>query len=335
MPIASVALAVVAALIFAISTVLQQHAARSTSLHLATQRLATERPGTQRVRRAWLPVLGMLGRLMRNPGWLVGWLLNVLGFIAHAVALHLGSITVVQAILVVQLMLALMLTAMTRSLRPTRRDWFATAAVCVGVATLVLLRGEVPQIPAPRVSDATFLGLALGFIATILVVARRIGRFAQTRTALVAVGAGTSFCITAVFVVVVGDEIASGGPLGALGWPLLCLIGSAIMGSLLVQDSFASGSLPTALTAMTITDPLLSTIVGTVLFDVTPPAGVELAVGLPASGLLIAVGVVLLANSATLHDERHLAPLVPAQRHEGEAIAAHGREEVRPGLRQG
>jgi hypothetical protein len=136
MPIASVVLAVVAALLLAISTVLQQHVARSTSL----QRLAT-----QPARRAWLPVLGLLGRLIRDPARLVGWLLNVLGFIAHAVALHLGSITVVQAILVVQLMLALMLTAVTRSLRPTRRVWFATAAVCVGVATLVLLRGGTPD----------------------------------------------------------------------------------------------------------------------------------------------------------------------------------------------
>jgi hypothetical protein len=88
------------------------------------------------------------------------------------------------------------------------------------------------------------------------------------------------------------------------------------MGSLLVQDSFASGSLPTALTAMTITDPLVSSIVGAVLFDAIPPAGVELAVGLPASGLLIAAGVVVLANSATLHDERHLTLHMPEPRRE-------------------
>ncbi len=131
MPIASVILAVVAAILFAVSTVLQQNSARSTAM---------ARPAARH--RAWLPVLGVLGRLVRDPAWLVGWLLNVLGFVAHAVALHLGSIAVVQAILVVQLILALMITAARRSLRPSPRDWFATAIVCAGVATLVLLRAQ-------------------------------------------------------------------------------------------------------------------------------------------------------------------------------------------------
>ena len=302
MPIASVILSVVSAILFAISTVLQQNSAQSYSLARQSAR-----------QRAWLPVLGLLGRLLRDPAWLVGWLLNVLGFAAHAVALHLGSIAMVQAILVVQLMLALMITAARRSLQPTPRDWFATAFVCTGVAMLVLLRGEVGQNPAPRRDVALFLALAVGFIASILVVARGIGRRAQTRTALVAVGAGTSFCVTAVFVVVVADDIASGGPRQALSWPLLCLIGSAMTGSLLVQDSFASGSLPTALTAMTITDPLLSSVVGAVLFDAAPPAGLELYLGLPAAGLLIAAGVVLLANPGHVARRQARSTVVPAQ----------------------
>lgn len=299
MPLVSVSLAVIAAVLFAVSTTLQQGAARSTAL----DRAATSDDLGALGKAEWLPVLNLLRRLVRDPGWLVGWLLNVFGFVAHAVALRLGSIAAVQAILVAQLIFALMITAARRSLRPTSRDWFAAAAVCVGVAMLVLLRGDVRQSVPPRAWLMVFLLVLGGLVITILGVARRIGRHAQTRTALVAVGAGMCFCATAVLVVVITHDM-SDGVLRVLDWPLLCLVGSAIAGSLLVQDSFASGSLPTALTAMTITDPLASVVAGAVLFDATPPAGLELALALPVSALLIVIGVVLLANSPTVHDER-------------------------------
>jgi hypothetical protein len=92
-----------------------------------------------------------------------------------------------------------------------------------------------------------------------------------------------------------------------LDWPLLCLLASAVTGSLLVQDAFASGSLPTALTAMTITDPLVSAVVGAIVFDATPPTGIHLWLGLPSCGLLVGLGVALIAGSSTLHDERQVA----------------------------
>jgi drug/metabolite transporter (DMT)-like permease len=304
MPLASVGLAVVAAVLFAVSVNLQQHAARSSALG------RTDTPD-----RPWLPVLGLLGRLTRDPGWLVGWLLNVLGFAAHAVALHLGSIAAVQAILVVQLMFAMMLSALRRGIRPLPRDWFATAAVCTGVVLLVLQRGPVGQLLPSRGDLAGFLVVVLGLLGVLLVVARSLGGRPQPRTALVAVGAGLCFCVTAVFVVVVTADLAGAdGPWDALDWPLLVLIGSAVTGSLLVQDSFASGSLPTALTAMTITDPVASAVVGAVLFDAARPSGLQLTMGLPSAVVLIAVGVALLANSTTLHDERDHAQYTGATR---------------------
>jgi drug/metabolite transporter (DMT)-like permease len=272
-------LALLAAVLFAVSTVLQQGAARGSA-----------RRRGPRERADWLPVLGLLGRLLRSPAWLAGWLLNVAGFAAHALALHRGSIAAVQAVLVVQLMVALMLTAYNRNIRLMRRDRVGTVAVCVGVATLVLLRGGVRQSVPARTSVALFVLVVAAVVVTILVIARRLA--ARVRTALVAVAAGCCFCVTAVLVVVVTHD-------PVLDWPLLCLVGSAVGGALLVQDSFASGSLPTALTAMTITDPAASALAGVVLFDVDRPSGLELMAGLPVAAALIVTGVVLLANSPT------------------------------------
>jgi len=282
---------VVAALMFGVSATLQQASARRARL------------ATGGADRAWLPVFGVLGRLMGDRWWLAGWVLNVAGFVAHSAALHLGSITVVQAILAVQLAFAIGLAARLRRQRVLVRDLSGAVAVCAGVIIVVALRGEVPQ-AVPRPERLVTLGLAAALlIGSILVLARGVGHRPQVRSALVAVGAGLSFCTTAVFVVVVTDAISTGGVAAALGWPLVALAGSAVMGSLLVQDSFAHGSLPTALTTMTITDPVASCVVGVVLFDAvrgpTPHELTELA----GAGLLIALGVAILANSPNLRTE--------------------------------
>jgi drug/metabolite transporter (DMT)-like permease len=290
--VVSYPLAVIAALLFGVSATLQQSSARATRL-----RAAPPRSG-----QAWLPVVGELGRLARQPRWLAGWALNVTGFVAHALALHLGSITVVQSILAVQLMFALAATTIVHRQRFLARDWAGAVAVSTGAALVVLARGEVTQVvPAPtRVAQIALVAVVC--IVTIVAVARRLGDRTQLRSAVVATGAGIAFCTTAIFVVVITDGLARGGVVGALRWPLPALIVSAVIGSLLVQDSFASGSLPTALTTMTVTDPVVSCLVGLTLFDAVRPAGAGDVVALLSASALIAVGAVLLANSPNLRD---------------------------------
>jgi len=285
-----VGIALLAALFFAVSATLQQSAARAATLR---------RPASERKR--WLPILGVLLPLLRNRIWVAGWAINVVGFILHAFALHYGSITVVQAVLVTQLIMALGLTSVMRHHRPVVRDWWAAASVCAGLALLITLRGTVEQsVPyTGRIVGAIVVSVLL--VGTLLTLARLARARTQVRGALVAMGAGTCFTTTAIQVVVITDQIARQGPFGLLSWHLLVLIGSAIAGSLLVQDSFASGSLTTALTTMTITDPTLSCIAGVFLFDAVRPRGwVEIG-GLALSAVLVVSGVRVLANSPTLH----------------------------------
>jgi hypothetical protein len=89
-----------------------------------------------------------------------------------------------------------------------------------------------------------------------------------------------------------------------VGWPLPCVMLSTLTGGLLAQDAFASGSLPTALTAMTITDPTTSYVAGAVLVNV---AYTPHPIPLGFAAALVTSGVILLANSPTLHDEREPA----------------------------
>jgi hypothetical protein len=287
-----VALALVAALIFATSATLQQNAARTAALH--RQENEEYEPG----RKHWLPVLGELNRLMRNKLWLLGWLLNTTGFLCHAIALHLGSIIVVQAILVIQVMFAVGTAAILRRQRPKPREFYGAAAVCTGVILVITLRGEVPQVVPPRDHLFRVVVAAALAIAVILVIGRGLPR-TNLRSGLIAIGAGICFCITAIMVVTLTGDLATYGPIGLVDWPAPTVALSAIVGSLLVQDSFASGSLPVALTAMTVTDPMASGVAGLLLFDAGMP-GPSTVAGLAGAAVLIAVGVGVVANSASL-----------------------------------
>ncbi|MBB5873200.1 drug/metabolite transporter (DMT)-like permease [Allocatelliglobosispora scoriae] len=285
--IASIALGLLAALLFATAGALQ---------HSVTRRVALARPPGHGA--GWLPVLGLLGRVLRSPVWLAGLACNVLGFAAHATALHLGSITIVQALLAVQLMFALPLATARTGSAPLARDWIGTICVCAGIGALVATRGSVPQ-TVERATAAPVLALAAVLLMTGLVAVARTRRHSPTRTALVGVAAGTGFSVTAAFTVIVTDDLARGM---LLHWPLACLGLAGLIAALLVQEAFASGSFPTALTAMTIADPVMSWVWGAVLFDARPPASPAALAGLAASGWLIAVGVALLAYSPTVLD---------------------------------
>ncbi|WP_186315691.1 DMT family transporter [Catellatospora sichuanensis] len=287
MTILSTILGLLAAALFAAAAALQ---------HRVTRTVAQARGDTAG---HWLPVLGTVARLLRSPVWLAGLGCNVLGFAAHASALHTGSIAIVQALLAVQLMFALPMSYTRTGRPPAARDWLGTAAVCAGLAVLVLTRGGVAQTVRREPLPAVLLA-AIVLIGVLLTVARsRLGRTA--RTALTGVAAGTGFSTTAVLTVVVADQLAVRGPVTtALDWPVYALGLSGLVAAVLAQEAFGSGSLPAALTAMTVADPVLSWLWGALLFDEAPPAGLSALWTLTLAGAAIAAGVALLAYSPTL-----------------------------------
>jgi drug/metabolite transporter (DMT)-like permease len=257
-------------------------------------------------RRRWpVRALILIGRLARDPLWLAGWVANVAGFGAQALALHLGSIVIVQALLVTQLLFALPLSALSSRRWPLRRDWFGTVAVCSGLVLLLTSRGPVPQTTARRLETWLVVCTAGALVLTLLLVSRLFrAQRQQYRTAAVAAAAGICFCLTAIFLVLIGAAIAQHGVVdGIIGWPLLGLCGSTGLGLVLVQDAYAGGSLPAAMTAMAITDPVASWIAGSILFDARPQVSAATLSGCVVAVGLIALGVAALANSPTLRDE--------------------------------
>jgi hypothetical protein len=277
--LAGIVLALAAALSFAAAGALQ---------HRTTSKVARSANAG-----GLMPVLGLLPRLFASRVWWFGFGFNVLGFGLHSAALHLGSISVVQALLCVQLMFALPFARTA----PLARDWFGTIAICLGISTLVAARGPVPQ-TMERAHLAPFVVLA-GLCGVLLLV---VTAKAFYRTALIGTAAGIGFSVTAVLIVLVaGQMVHNGWSAVFTSWQIYGLASSGLIAAVLVQDAFAAGSFPAALTAMTIADPLASWLWGAILFDAVPPTAPLALASLILAAALVGVGVSALANSPTLN----------------------------------
>jgi drug/metabolite transporter (DMT)-like permease len=271
-------------------------AAAGATQHSATHALARSRPRPTRLGR-WMPVLAVIPAIAVSRTWWLGFALNVGGFWLHSAALHLSSITIVQALLSIQLIFTVPFAAVRTHTRPLARDWAGAVASCAGVAILVLTRGGAEQTMGRSHLVPVVLGLGVVTMATLVLSARFVPR--RTRTALVGTAAGVGFSLSAVLIVVTADRLVHNGWHSLLSfWSLYALALSGVTAAVLVQDAFASGSLPAAMTAMLVADPVASWAWGAVVFDRVRPAPPTLA-AMAVSALLIGVGVALLAYSPT------------------------------------
>src|SRR5919204_4385182 len=117
-----VALALAAALLFALGTVLQQRVASTASDEEAAS-------------------AGFLLRLARRPEWLAGIATDGGGFVCQAGALAAGRLVVVQPVLATTLVFALPIGAWMDRRRVSRRDLAGALAVTGGLAVFPVVAG--------------------------------------------------------------------------------------------------------------------------------------------------------------------------------------------------
>ncbi|MGH3319434.1 MAG: DMT family transporter [Streptosporangiaceae bacterium] len=241
--------------------------------------------------------LKVVRRLLSSPLWLAGWGVDALGYVVHAAALHLGSIATVQPLIVTTLLFTLPLSVVGTGRRPSAAAWAGVVAVCVGLAAFVSTRhpGATGE---PNPTRLLLLVAAVVVVAAMLVAAAG-GRSPVVRAGLLATAAGSFFSLGATCTKLVGDDLLEGGVIGTVtDWPAYVLIGVSVIGLIMQQDAFAAGPLPVAMTALTITDPVVSYIVGVVGFSEHLPTSTAFA-ALAVLGALVTIGgVYLLAHNA-------------------------------------
>jgi multisubunit Na+/H+ antiporter MnhG subunit len=309
-----VILGLFAAFLFAASASLQQHAAR-----IAVARHGRDNPDVRvgPITRA-LPLLLFVKKLVRTPAWFFGWLANFFGFFVQGAALHFGSVASVQPLLATQLLFALPLGSVWNRCWPLKRDWIAGFAIVGGIALFLSVRGTAPMSGTPDRPKVLLAGFSAAILVGVLV-AVASGRRPAIHATLVSVAAGLCFAMSAVLMKLTAQDLVERGIGGtATDWPGYALAVSSVLGLLLEQEAFASGSLAAAVSAMSITNPLASYVVGVMAFHVEVPDSVNQLAAIAGAGLLLMLGTIGLAHSPTVqrelaqnaeHQEQLRAPL--------------------------
>jgi hypothetical protein len=226
---------------------------------------------------------------LRDRWWLGAMGLNAVGFGLHALALHYGSLAVVQPLLVANLLFALPVNHRLRRepVRAVELAWAGVLVVGLGGFLLIATAG-VPA--AQQVVDkgpAIAAGVLVAVVAaTLTVTARRSG--GSTAATLLGIATGVMFAVTA-SLLKVNTGLLAQGPLRLLAsWQLYALVAVGAIGLLLNQLAYQSGPLSASLPAITVVDPLVAVLIGVAVFDEnlrhSPPAiaGELLCLGLLA-----------------------------------------------------
>jgi drug/metabolite transporter (DMT)-like permease len=278
-------------------------AAFSNAVNLMTQHSASV--GAPKREKGWR----LVTYLVRQPLWLLGAIAAVSSFVFQALALHNGQLSVVQPVLVTELVFVLVLRRVWIRQDIARAAWAAVLVVCVALAVFLLVAEPTGGHPAPDKAEWLSAVSVFGGAIAVLAVAGRRGSPAR-RAAVFAMAAALTWALMATFLKTATDTLATSGISGVLTrWPVYALSVAAVTGTLLEQSALHVGPLSVSQPVLVIIDPFASIILSVWLFDerfTNSPAKITVAV---LAFAVLAIGVTVLSRTAP----QDLTPSRPAR----------------------
>jgi drug/metabolite transporter (DMT)-like permease len=244
----SIVLAIVAAFLFAVAATFQQRGALE---------LGVSGEG-----------LKSFVKLAGSSWWLGGTAALLVGYVAQAIALDRGRISIVQPLLVSTVVFALPLGYFVTSQVVTFRQGVGAAVVVAGLAFYAVFgRPASGKDYAPNDEWAVCLLIVGAVCAALMVGAGRSGGGLR-KAAFIGVVAGVLFGLSACLTKPTLETLHDDGVLGVLGtWELYGLAFAGIAAFVLQQISLAEGFLATSVATVSVSNPIVSVLIGVVLFD--------------------------------------------------------------------
>jgi hypothetical protein len=248
--------------------------------------------------------------LFRSPLWLLGWVFLIAAFLFQAIALHNGQISVVQTILVTELVFGLILRRLWVHQSIRLLAWTAAGITCVGTAVFVTA-GE-PQGGNPTPTSHAWWGafLLCGGIAGLMSILAQWGTPGR-RAGCYAVAAATAWAFVATLIKATTDTLTAYGITGMLTrWPVYALVAGGIVGTVLTQAALHVGPLRVSQPLLVIVDPVVSIYLGVELFAEHFTGNVVTLTVAALAFIVMCAGVVLLTRTAPATMEAD-APRIP------------------------
>lgn len=286
--------------------------------------------------------LRLIWSLLHEPVWFGGVLAVTVGFLLQATALGNGQLSVVEPILILELPATLLLATRVFHSRLHRREWGAVAAMAAGLAVMLFALSPTGGRPQDVRWYAWVIGIGVNLAFVGAMVAwgrrgpsgggpRRGPQNSALQAAVLAVGAGAAFGLTAALMKGMTSVFSRGMSTLLTSWQLYGMVATGILGMFLLQSAMNAGRLVAAQPGLTLTDPIVSILWGVLVMHEQVRTGWYLALTV-AGGLGMAGAVLVLARSPLLSGQS-------GQREAGEgrardsAHSAHSAHSARSGKR--
>jgi drug/metabolite transporter (DMT)-like permease len=205
--------------------------------------------------------------LVRQPMWLFGWVALLVGFLFHAVALHVGALSIVQPILVAELVFALVIRRLWFHHRVSGAAWRAAVITCAGLVLFIVTADAGGAGTTASLPEWLSASVVLGGIALLMVAAARWGT-PTGKAALYGTATGMVWALEAAYIKSMTDTLAHYGFFGMFAhWPVYAVIVGGIVGNVVMQAAVHQGPLHVSSPLMIAADPIFSIVLGFWLFD--------------------------------------------------------------------
>jgi len=267
-------------------------AALSNAASVSTQHIAS----TAGPRRSsgWRVVL----YLFHNPLWLFGWVALAAAFLFQALALHDGLVSVVQPLLVTELVFALVLRRFWIHQSIRWITWAGAALTCAGLAVFIVAGEPEGGHPTPTSQHWIVAAVTCGAGAAVLAALAQRGSPGR-RAALYAAAAAIIWALEATVIKATTDTLTQFGVAGMFTrWPVYALAVGGAAGTFLQQVALHVGPLRVSQPFLVIVDPIVSIALSVWLFDERFKPGTAVLAVAAVAFAVMCVGVVFLTQTA-------------------------------------
>jgi drug/metabolite transporter (DMT)-like permease len=236
-------------------------------------------------------------KLLRNSVWLVGLGAQAVGVVLQAAALDRGRVAIIQPLLVTTVIWAMPLGYFLTNQTITRRHILGAVVVVAGLAVFASFgdpAGGVDNAPGSAWLSAF---IVLGAICICLLLFGRRGEL-SAQAAVYGTIAGILYGVSATLMKPVVEQLHTDGAASVLGgWEVWIMAIGGLGGFYVQQISLATGKLVTSVATVSVTNPVVSVMLGVLVLEERldqPPAW---HVVLAIAGLALALlGAVLIAS---------------------------------------
>ncbi|MGC4933410.1 DMT family transporter [Gordonia sp. DT30] len=248
MPLLAIVLSLVAAMLFAVASVLQA-------------------AGTRGVPDDDAVGAGFFVTLAQRKTWVAGIVADIVGFVVQAWALTVGSLMLVQPLLVTTLLFALPLAAFSERRLLTVREWVWAGALIASLVVFMVLGRSTDGIEDPGFGRWIIPLCVMIPIVVVCVIGGARLPHGSLRSLTLAIAAGLLLGLSAPFTKTGIGAFDDGILAGLSAWEFWAMAVTATLGTLWQQSSYQAGDVQTSLPAVTVLRPIIAMSLGLTIYE--------------------------------------------------------------------